>query len=133
MAKKVMKKKVSKKVVRRPAVKKKVVRKPVTVRKISKKVVKRSAKRSRPKTTQVKTVTRNASGGKRVNWILVLLISIFLGIFGVDRFLMGKIWTGILKLLITLSTVFVFGWIWWLIDVILIASKYNFSGVVWVD
>ncbi len=126
-------KKSSRKVVRRPAVKKKVVKRPVAVRKISKKVVKRSAKKTLPKTTQVRTVTQNFSGGRRINWVLVLLVSIFLGMFGVDRFLMGKVWTGIFKLLITLFSVFTLGWVWWLIDVILIASKYNFRGVTWVD
>ncbi len=46
-----------------------------------------------------------------------LILSIFLGSIGVDRFYLGKVGTGILKLL----TVGGFG-IWWLIDVILIAT-----------
>ena len=65
---------------------------------------------------------------REVNWILVLLMSIFFGSIGVDRFIMGKIGTGILKL-ITLGG---FG-IWWLIDLILIATKYNFKDVEWVE
>jgi len=133
MAAKKKVKKSSKKVVRRPAAKKKVVKRPVAVRKMSKKVVKRSTKKVVPKTAPVRTVTRGVYGARRVNWVLILLVSIFLGMFGVDRFLMGKVWTGIFKLLITLFSVFTLGWVWWLIDVILIASKYNFSGVVWVD
>lgn len=44
----------------------------------------------------------------------MLIVSFFLGNFGVDRFLLGKVGSGIVKLL--------FGWltfgIWWLIDVI---------------
>lgn len=44
----------------------------------------------------------------------VLLFSLFLGQFGVDRFLLGKTGSGICKL--------IFGWltlgIWWLVDVI---------------
>lgn len=66
--------------------------------------------------------------GKRVNWILVLVMSVVFGGLGVDRFIMGKIGTGILKLI----TFGGFG-IWWLVDVILIATKHKFEGVVWVE
>jgi TM2 domain-containing membrane protein YozV len=64
---------------------------------------------------------------KKVNWVLALVLSILLGSLGVDRFLMGKIGTGILKLI-------TFGGlgIWWLIDVILIATKHKYEGVEWV-
>jgi len=65
---------------------------------------------------------------KRVNWLLVLLMSIFFGSIGVDRFIMGHIGLGILKLI----TIGGFG-VWWLVDVILIASKYDFKNVIWVD
>ena len=51
-----------------------------------------------------------------------LLLSIFLGTFGVDRFYLGKVGTGILKLLITIFTFGLFAWIWWLVDILLIAS-----------
>lgn len=47
-----------------------------------------------------------------------LILSIFLGALGVDRFYLGHIGTGVLKLL----TGGGFG-IWWLIDVIMIATK----------
>ncbi len=59
----------------------------------------------------------NKPAGKR-KFLVALLLSIFLGHWGIDRFYMGLIGTGILKLL-------TFGGcgIWWLIDVILIATN----------
>ena len=64
---------------------------------------------------------------RKVNWLLVLIMSIIFGSLGVDRFLMGKIGTGILKLI-------TFGGlgIWWLIDLILIATKHSFKNIKWV-
>jgi len=69
-----------------------------------------------------------AEGVREVNWVLCLVMSIVFGWVGVDRFIMGKVGTGILKL-ITFSG---FG-IWWLVDVILIATKYNYKGVKWIE
>jgi len=65
---------------------------------------------------------------KRMNWVLTLVMSIIFGGIGVDRFMMGKIGTGILKL-ITLGGL----GIWWLIDLILIATKYQYKDIEWVD
>jgi len=65
---------------------------------------------------------------KEVNWTLTLVMSIVFGSLGVDRFIMGHVGLGILKLI----TFGGFG-VWWLVDVILIATKYNFSNVKWVD
>eukprot|EP01080_Neovahlkampfia_damariscottae_P002707 gene2707-3903_t len=52
--------------------------------------------------------------------IVVFVLSIMLGTLGVDRFYTGYILLGILKLLITFLSFGLFGWIWWLIDFVLI-------------
>ncbi len=57
------------------------------------------------------------TGDAPKDWLAALLLSIFLGTLGVDRFYLGHIGLGIGKLV-------TFGGcgIWWLIDVILIAT-----------
>jgi TM2 domain-containing membrane protein YozV len=65
---------------------------------------------------------------RNVNWIITLLMSIFFGTLGVDRFIMGHIGLGLLKLI----TAGGFG-IWWLVDVILIATRHQFRNINWVD
>ena len=64
----------------------------------------------------------------RVNWILALVMSVVFGTLGVDRFIMKKVGTGLLKLI-------TFGGlgIWWLVDVILIATKYEYKNVKWIE
>jgi len=69
-----------------------------------------------------------AKGYRKVNWVLVLVLSILFGQLGVDRFIMGQVGFGILKL-ITLGGCGV----WWLIDIILIATKYKFKNIEWVE
>ncbi|MBS3099837.1 TM2 domain-containing protein [Candidatus Pacearchaeota archaeon] len=64
---------------------------------------------------------------RKVNWVLTLIISILFGSLGVDRFIMGHIGLGILKL-ITMGGC----GIWWLIDLILIALKHDFKDIEWV-
>jgi TM2 domain-containing membrane protein YozV len=65
---------------------------------------------------------------KNVNWLFALLMSIIFGTFGVDRFIMGHVGLGILKLI----TAGGFG-VWWLVDVILIATQYPFKGIHWIS
>ncbi len=52
------------------------------------------------------------------DWLIALILSVIVGSLGVDRFYLGKVGTGILKLI-------TFGGlgIWWIIDIVLIALK----------
>lgn len=51
-------------------------------------------------------------------WIVALLLSVFLGSLGIDRFYLGYLGLGILKLITAGGC-----GIWWLIDLILIATN----------
>ena len=64
---------------------------------------------------------------QKLNWVVTLIMSILFGFLGVDRFMMGHFFLGILKLI----TFGGFG-VWWLVDIILIASKFNYRNVTWV-
>ena len=64
-----------------------------------------------------KKIKNTSKIGKR-NYVVALVLSIFVGALGVDRFYMGLIGTGILKL-VTLGG---FG-IWYIIDIVLIATN----------
>jgi len=65
---------------------------------------------------------------RKVNWTLALVMTVAFGWLGVDRFIMGQIVLGILKLI-------TFGGlgIWWLVDLIRIASKDKYRNVQWVN
>lgn len=66
----------------------------------------------------------------RKNWLLALILSVVLGPFGVDRFYLGHIGLGIAKLLLSWATL----GIWWIIDIILIATrKVNDQNFYWDD
>ena len=67
-------------------------------------------------------------GKKKVNWTVTLIMSIFFGTLGVDRFMMGHIGLGIVKLLTGGGC-----GIWWVIDLIMIASKHKFKDVEWTS
>ena len=58
---------------------------------------------------------QNQRSASTLNWQTALLLSIFLGWLGVDRFYSGRISLGILKLL-TLGGYFV----WWIVDIVLL-------------
>ena len=73
------------------------------------------------------TMTVIINTGKELNWIVTLLMSIFFGYLGVDRFMMGHIGLGLLKL----CTAGGFG-VWWLVDMILIATRYPYKNVTWI-
>ena len=54
-------------------------------------------------------------------------MSIIFGYLGVDRFMMGHIGLGLLKLF----TAGGFG-VWWLVDMILIATRHQYKNVTWI-
>lgn len=65
----------------------------------------------------VKCGVKLARGGDK-DWVVALVLSLFAGSFGVDRFYLGYVGWGILKL-VTLGACGV----WWLIDLVLIAMN----------
>ncbi len=57
---------------------------------------------------------------KEKSWLVALLLSVFLGYLGIDRFYIGRTRSAIVKL----CTLGALG-AWWLSDIILIASEYR--------
>ncbi len=84
-----------------------------------------SMAKSKNKRIIQKTIYTNT---RQVNWVLCLIFSIVFGWLGVDRFIMGKVGTGLLKLF-TLGGLGV----WWIVDIILVATKYQFKNVEWTE
>jgi TM2 domain-containing membrane protein YozV len=99
---------------------------------MAKKAKKSARKTARSAKSSAKATAKQA-GDKKVNWVLTLVMSIFFGWLGVDRFIMGQVGMGILKLIVTIITFGIGGAIWWIVDIILIATKYKFVGVEWVE
>jgi len=58
------------------------------------------------------------------NWTTSIILSILLGIWGVDRFYYGHVGLGLLKLFTAGGFL-----IWWVIDIILVLSK-SVNGVI---
>jgi TM2 domain-containing membrane protein YozV len=70
-----------------------------------------------------------SSEKKKLSWVLTLVLSILFGQIGVDRFMMGQIGLGILKLVTAGGC-----GIWWIIDVVLIATKSTYGDTIeWTD
>lgn len=65
------------------------------------------------------TYGNSAPDRPRKSWLVAVLLSVFLGGLGIDRFYLGHIGLGIAKLLLSWAT---FG-IWWLIDLIFICIR----------
>ncbi|HLW78420.1 MAG TPA: TM2 domain-containing protein [Terriglobia bacterium] len=59
-----------------------------------------------------------AGGAPEKDWLVALLLSILVGSLGVDRFYLGYVGLGILKLVTAGGC-----GIWWIIDVVLIATQ----------
>lgn len=55
--------------------------------------------------------------------VLAWVLSFFLGMIGVDRFYVGDTGLGIGKLLLTIFTFGMLGWIWWFVDLFLILNR----------
>ncbi len=79
-------------------------------------------KRSKEKVVVIQTTKKPI---RKRNYVVALLLSIFLGYLGVDRFYVNHIGLGILKLITGGGL-----GIWWLIDIIMFATK-NISYVRW--
>lgn len=60
---------------------------------------------------------------KEKSLIVGVILSVFVGYWGIDRFYVGHYWLGALKLI----TGGAFG-VWWLIDIVLFATN-NVGGV----
>lgn len=68
------------------------------------------------------------------SFLVAILLSVLVGTLGVDRFYLGHIGMGIGKIALTFLSFGFLGWIWWIIDVILIATrKVNSENFVWDD
>ncbi|MDB5162582.1 MAG: hypothetical protein JWN28_189 [Candidatus Saccharibacteria bacterium] len=75
--------------------------------------------------TQLSTTNPNRNV-RETNYHTAQKLSIFLGLLGVDRFYIGDIWLGILKLLLTISLQGIpFSLVLWIIDIFVIKRHAN--------
>jgi TM2 domain-containing membrane protein YozV len=73
---------------------------------------------------------QNPASGQK-SFTSAVLLSVFLGWLGVDRFYLGFTLLGVLKLAATLLSFGWLAWIWWIVDIILITTgKLNDSNGV---
>lgn len=56
-------------------------------------------------------------------WLVALLLAVFLGYLAVDRFYLGQVGLGITKLVVSIVTCGIGGFIWQVVDIILIATR----------
>lgn len=81
----------------------------------------------KPQATEHVKISAKSIGVLERDHTTALVLSIFLGVFGIDQFYLGKTGKGLLKLF----TFGLFG-ILWLIDVIMIATK-SVGGIAWKE
>lgn len=87
----------------------------------------RSSVTQKPQAAEHVKISAKSIGVLERDHTTALVLSIFLGVFGIDQFYLGKTGKGLLKLF----TFGLFG-ILWLIDVIMIATK-SVGGVAWKE
>lgn len=88
---------------------------------------KQSSPKPKPQPTERLSVNPKSMGVLERNHATALALSIFLGLFGIDQFYLGK--TG--KDLLKMFTLGLFG-ILWVIDIIMIATK-SVRGIAWQE
>jgi len=107
--------------------KKSVQKKTASTASLAEAVAKPVQKKAKVAQKQTQVIVNNIMPSTKMkrNWLAALLISIFVGWLGIDRFYLGHGGLGFLKL-ITLGGLGV----WWLIDIFMIATK-SIRDVEW--